>query len=335
MSSLADLPEVIGFFSYSREDDESYKGRLSALRDGIQHELSAQLGRSKTTFRLWQDKENIAPGKMWESEITNAVEQSVFFIPIITPRALNSRYCEFEFNAFLGRERALGRTDLVFPILYVPVQALESEAQWRDHPVLSIIGKRQYVDWQTFRYADVHTPAMREEIARFARKIVEALHASWLSPEERQQETEAKRRAEKEARRKQDEAESELSREERLRRLLEERGRMQAARAHREDDLTYPDLSGFVPPADPTSDPWGEDDLPLRPPPGYQRSYADEERRTRLVALIAASKVPNDAENGSKHLKRQVIGSLLAVVAFIAFWVLTAILLVRSFEHVP
>lgn len=41
MSSLADLPEVIGFFIYSREDDEAFEGTLSALRDGIQRELSA------------------------------------------------------------------------------------------------------------------------------------------------------------------------------------------------------------------------------------------------------------------------------------------------------
>jgi len=55
MSSLADLPELIGFFSYSREDDEDFKGTLSTLRDGIQRELRAHLGRSKTSFRLWQD----------------------------------------------------------------------------------------------------------------------------------------------------------------------------------------------------------------------------------------------------------------------------------------
>lgn len=55
MSSLADLPEIVGFFSYSREDDEAFEGALSALRNAIQRELSAQLGRSKTTFRLWQD----------------------------------------------------------------------------------------------------------------------------------------------------------------------------------------------------------------------------------------------------------------------------------------
>jgi hypothetical protein len=225
MSSLSDLPEVIGFFSYSREDDQSYKGRLSALREGIQDELSAQLGRSKTTFRLWQDREAIAPGRLWESEIKTAVEQSVFFIPIVTPRAVNSNYCKFEFEAFLARERALGRTDLVFPILYVPVPALQNETQWRDHPVLSAIAKRQYVDWQTFRYSDVNTPAMREAVGRFCLKIVEALYVSWLSPEERQrledaaanERTEDQRRqqeakAEEETRRRKDETEAEAQR---------------------------------------------------------------------------------------------------------------------------
>ena len=62
MSSLAELPELVGFFSYSREDDDAFKGMLSALRDGIQRELSAQLGRSKRAFRLWQDQVAIAPG---------------------------------------------------------------------------------------------------------------------------------------------------------------------------------------------------------------------------------------------------------------------------------
>jgi hypothetical protein len=48
MPALADFPELVGFFSYSREDDEGSRGALSALRDAIQRELSAQLGRSKS-----------------------------------------------------------------------------------------------------------------------------------------------------------------------------------------------------------------------------------------------------------------------------------------------
>jgi hypothetical protein len=51
-------------------------------------ELSAQLGRSKRNFHLWQDQAAIAPGKLWELEIKKAIDQSVFFIPIVTPRAV-------------------------------------------------------------------------------------------------------------------------------------------------------------------------------------------------------------------------------------------------------
>jgi uncharacterized membrane protein YhaH (DUF805 family) len=185
MSSLADFPEVTGFFSYSRDDDEAFMGALSALRDGIQRELSAQLGRSRHDFRVWQDQQAIAPGTLWESEIKGAVAQSTFFIPIVTPRAVNSKYCGFEFNAFLDRERALGRSDLVFPVLYISVPGLDNEAIWRNHPVLSIIGQRQYVDWRPFRHEDIRAPAVRAEIERFCSKIVVALNRPWLSPEER------------------------------------------------------------------------------------------------------------------------------------------------------
>jgi TIR domain len=176
MSSLAELPEVVGFFSYSREDDEDFGGMLSGLRDAIQRELRAQLGRSKTTFRLWQDKEAIAPGTLWETEIRNAAAQAVFFIPIVTPRMVNSKYCQFEFDTFLARERALGRSDLIFPILYVPVQGLQNEGQWRNNAVLSFVAERQYVDWQKFRYSDFSNPALREAVGSFARGIVETLY---------------------------------------------------------------------------------------------------------------------------------------------------------------
>ncbi len=172
----------------------------------------------------------------------------------MTPRAVNSDYCKFEFEAFLERERALGRADLVFPILYVLVPALANEAQWRNHPVLSAIAKRQYVDWQTFRYSDIPTPAMREEIARFCNKIVEALYRSWQSPEERRRqeeaeaqareeqerrrrEAEAGRRADDEARRKQEEAEAQRIAEERRRLEAEAKRRAQEEGARKPTDV--------------------------------------------------------------------------------------------------
>jgi hypothetical protein len=143
MPSLAELPEVIGFFSYSREDDLDSVGALSALRTRIQGELRGQLGRTAKTFRLWQDKEAIPSGTLWENEIKNAVAQSIFFIPIITPTVIASPYCKLELESFLAREAVLGRDDLVFPILYIDVPALNDSARLQNNQVLSLIAKRQ------------------------------------------------------------------------------------------------------------------------------------------------------------------------------------------------
>jgi formylglycine-generating enzyme required for sulfatase activity len=220
VATLAELPDLVGFFSYSREDDEAFKGTLSALRDGIHRELSAQLGRSKASFRLWQDQAAIGPGELWELEIKAAIDQAVFFIPIVTPRAVNSRCCKFEFEAFLAREKALGRNDLVFPILYISVPALENEAKWRGDPVLSIIARRQYVDWRGLRHLDAQTPAVREQIENLCRGMVEKLNEPWVSPDDRRREEEAKarQRADDEAQRLEAEAKRHAREEEARRR---------------------------------------------------------------------------------------------------------------------
>jgi hypothetical protein len=137
---------------------------------------------------------SIAVGQEWELEIKKAVEQSAFFIPIVTPRAVNSKYCKFEFESFLAREQALGRNDLMFPILYITVAGLENEVVWRANPVLSIIARRQYFDWRPERHLDIHSTAARSKIGAFCRNIVDALNQSWISPEEHQRIEEAKAR---------------------------------------------------------------------------------------------------------------------------------------------
>src|ERR1700730_18295433 len=195
MSSLADAPNLVGFFSYSRDDDEDSGGRLSKLRERIQAELRGQLGRTKADFRLWQDKVAIADGELWEETIKKGISESVFFIPIITPTAIRSRYCKFEFESFLAREKELDRNNLIFPILYIPVPALTDE-RWRQDPLLSIIGSRQYEDWQNLRRLDASSSeAVALRVQTFCANICRALQQPWLSPEECQQaEAEAERR---------------------------------------------------------------------------------------------------------------------------------------------
>jgi TIR domain-containing protein len=199
MSSLADAPDLVGFFSYSREDDEGSGGRLSTLRERIQEELRGQLGRTKRDFRLWQDKVAIAHGELWEDTIKKGIAESVFFIPIITPTAVKSRFCKFEFETFLAREKELDRSNLVFPILYIPVPALTDDRRHQD-PLLAIIGSRQYEQWQNLRHLDPSSTEVALRIEKFCANICRALQQEWLSPEERR-EAEAQRVAEAERRR--------------------------------------------------------------------------------------------------------------------------------------
>jgi formylglycine-generating enzyme required for sulfatase activity len=246
MSCLDDLPELVGFFSYSREDDEGSGGALSALRERIQHELRAQLGRSTKTFRLWQDKEAIAAGKLWEAEIKTAVWQSVFFMPIITPTVVKSPYCKFELDAFLAREAELGRDDLVFPILYIKVPALEDSARQKSDPVLSIIAKRQYVDWRELRHSEVHSKNVKEAVERFCSHVCEALRREWLTPEERRAQEKAAALERAEAERRRQEVEAKRSEEEAHRKAEEEQARERAEeeRRRREAEAEQKRLEG-------------------------------------------------------------------------------------------
>jgi hypothetical protein len=235
MSSLADAPDLVGFFSYSREDDEDSGGKLSRLRERIQAELRLQLGRTRKDFRLWQDKVAIAHGELWEDTIKKGISESVFFIPIITPTAVRSSYCKFEFESFLARERELDRNNLIFPILYVPVPALTDE-RWRQDPLLSIVGSRQYEDWQNLRHLDASSSevvALRVE--KFCANICRALEQEWLSLQERQQ-AEARRLAEGERRRQQEaEIKQRADEEERRRKAeAEERRRDEEERRQQE-----------------------------------------------------------------------------------------------------
>ncbi len=210
MPLLANIPELVGFFSYSRRDDERAAGALSALRKRIHDELGLQLGRD---FRLWQDVAAIPHGTLWEDEIKRAIAESVFFIPIITPAAIGSDHCRFEFDSFLRREEMLGRQNLVFPLLYIRVPELEDKQQRDANPLLRNVSARQHFDWQKFRLRDLNSPEVAEQIELFCFNIVSALRQPWMSPEERarlddearlrQQQVEAEARANEEQRREQ------------------------------------------------------------------------------------------------------------------------------------
>jgi hypothetical protein len=182
MAALAELPELVGFFSYSRRDDERSAGALSALRRRIHDELGLQLGRD---LRLWQDTAAIPHGSLWQDEINRAIAESVFFIPIVTPSAVGSEHCKYEFDAFRSRESALGRDNLIFPILYVRVPDLEDRRQREENELLKTIHARQYLNWTALRLRDPSSADVAEKVELFCRNISNALRQQWIAPQQR------------------------------------------------------------------------------------------------------------------------------------------------------
>ena len=197
--------------------------------------MRVQLGRTRKDFRLWQDKVAIAHGELWEGTIKKGISESVFFIPIITPTAVRSSYCKLEFESFLAREKELDRNNLIFPILYVRVPALDDERLWSRDPLLAIIGSRPYDDWQNLRHLDASSSEVVQRVERFCANICRALEqelARRVSEEERRrQEAEIKQRADEEERRRKAEAE-ERQRAEAERRRLEEESISESTQNH-------------------------------------------------------------------------------------------------------
>ncbi len=232
----SELPEIVGFFSYSRRDDEHSMGALSRLRARIQSELRLQMGRD---FRLWQDTAAIPDGSLWEDEIRKAIAESVFFVPIVTPSAVSSGHCSFEFEAFVKREAELGRSDLIFPILYITVEELEDEKQWRQSELLRTIGTRQYLDWRKYRHHDPSAPEVAQQIEQYCRHIYRALRRPVVTAEERRREegeADARRRAEEQRRRKEVADAQKRIKDEERRKKAETEARARAEEERRQSD---------------------------------------------------------------------------------------------------
>lgn len=190
----------IGFWSYARQDDESSRGRLSSLRSLLQSELQQQYGRDP--IQIFQDVSAIPPGAEWEASITGALDNTTFFIPIITPAFIQSEFCCREFTIFLAREKllreqhqALRAHSRIFPISYLTI---DDNTEAYDPVVVRELRKRQSLDFRDLRLKDYQQEAVSLELAKLASRINQILNIRVDEPlsEEAKAEEAAKRRRE-------------------------------------------------------------------------------------------------------------------------------------------
>jgi hypothetical protein len=163
--------QLQAFFSYATFDDRNDGGKLTALRTKLSEEVQAQTGEG---FPIFQDVETIGVGQQIEQCITEAILQSIFLLPILTPSFFKSPYCRSQLQQFLDHEARLGRNDLILPIYYITWKELEQPDQSQDALVKAIVSRR-YQDWRKLRGKPLHSQEVRSALIHIAAQIADAI----------------------------------------------------------------------------------------------------------------------------------------------------------------
>jgi hypothetical protein len=158
--------------SYTRFDDQHHQAYLTTFREHLSGEVQAHTGKP---FHIFQDIEDIEWGQQFEQRIDEALATVTFFIPILTPSFFTSKFCRYELERFLEREEHIGRGDLVLPVYYIPVPALEDPTMREQDPLAQTIAARQYIDWRDLRFQPLDDLAARKMLAEMARQVERAL----------------------------------------------------------------------------------------------------------------------------------------------------------------
>ena len=159
--------EPVAFLSYVRSDDAHDFGRISELRRSLEGEVKIQTGHA---FHIFQDRNDISWGEQWKERIESALRGVTFLIPIVTPSYFQSPACRSEFHTFLIREKELGEERLILPIYYVSCDEMDSDLDAADK-IAAVLKARNWADWRGFRFTELTSPQLREQIASLAKAI--------------------------------------------------------------------------------------------------------------------------------------------------------------------
>ncbi|MCH8152736.1 MAG: toll/interleukin-1 receptor domain-containing protein [Planctomycetes bacterium] len=163
------MSDAHGFWSYVHKDDTADGGRISRLAKDVVGQYEMLTGE---TICLFLDKDAIEWGDDWRNKIEENLASVAFFIPVLTPRYFMSPECRSELQFFARRATQLGIKELILPLLYVSVPALDDENTKDD--LARIVRTFQREDWRELRFKDPASEDYRSGVARLAARLVEA-----------------------------------------------------------------------------------------------------------------------------------------------------------------
>lgn len=123
-------------------------------------------------LELFLDQTSIAWGDDWRKKVDDYLESAVFFVPVITPRYLNSPECRREFRHFAQRSEALGMSELILSLHYVNVPALNSETP--SDEIVQLVRRFQWMDWRDVRFQEIHSAEYRRAVNEIVERLIAA-----------------------------------------------------------------------------------------------------------------------------------------------------------------
>lgn len=158
-----------GFWSYVHADDDAHYGAVSRLADHLAAQYKSETG--GRDLELFRDSAELKWGDNWRQKIKEAIAESAYFIPIVTPSYFESEECRKELLEFAAEAKAKQRPELVMPIYFMAVKKIEEKDD--SDPLVPLIVARQWEDWRNLRFLDEKNQPYRLAVNKMALRLVE------------------------------------------------------------------------------------------------------------------------------------------------------------------
>lgn len=157
--------QPVGFVSYVHKDNERTKGRMLGVVQEIADEFSLITGED---LEIFVDRTSLEWGDKWRDKINNALQDTTFFIPLVTPAFFKSQECRNELLKFAAAAKSVDAADLLLPILYIDVDDLSEDS---DDEAVVLIAETQYVEWMDLRLEEESSAKYRQAINACAKRL--------------------------------------------------------------------------------------------------------------------------------------------------------------------
>jgi hypothetical protein len=163
-----------GFWSYVHDDDAADDGLIRALADRVRAQFKLLTAEE---LNLFVDHDVLEWGTEWSLRIDDAIAGATFFIPIVTPSYFKSAACRNELRSFASEATRLGLRDLLMPIYWVTVPALEGDAEQASDELIALVSRFQRQDLRYVRLEEVGSGAFRTAASSLAAELATRIAA--------------------------------------------------------------------------------------------------------------------------------------------------------------